>query len=58
MLLLPRTAVSVYRGRDSALRCPRRVQRRSNMAKPARRAKCSARCTRAGTPQRGVPTYY
>ena len=53
----PRGRVSVYRGRDSALRCPRRVQRRFNMAKPARPAKCSARCTRAGTPQRGVPTY-
>ena len=30
-------SVSVYRGRDSALRCPRRVQRRFNMAKLARR---------------------
>src|ERR1700741_4415583 len=26
------------------------------VARTARRAKCSARCTRTGTPQRGVPT--
>jgi hypothetical protein len=49
-------AFDKQRGRDSALRCPRRMQRRNGLVKWFTNALCSARWTRAGTPQRGVPT--
>jgi hypothetical protein len=44
-------------GRDGALRRPRAVQARNNFGKVAHRGSIrSARCTRAGTAQRAIPT--